>query len=169
MGHADEKVAIVDEGNKVVGYKLYSELSKNDTWRIISVWIENGKGQVLMQQRSFAKKLGPGLWTPAVEGTVDGDDSYLETAKRETQEEIGLTRHELRPTKLLRYKAEHGFRIVQGYLIKCDWPIEKFTPQEEELADLLWLDKQEVIDEIKSGDPKYPVSAGVWLTLFNLV
>jgi isopentenyldiphosphate isomerase len=62
MGRIDEKIAVIDHKNRVVGYKLYSELADADTWRIISVWAENDKGQVLMQQRSFQKKLGPGAY-----------------------------------------------------------------------------------------------------------
>jgi hypothetical protein len=73
------------------------------------------------------------------------------------------------PTKLLYYKAEFGSRVVQGYIIHCNWPIEKFTPQKAELADLKWLDKTKVIKEIQEGNPKYPISAKVWLTLFDLV
>ena len=170
MGHADEKIAVLDDKNNVIGYKLYSELTDDDLWKIISVWIEDGKGNALMQQRSFKKRLGPGLWTPAVEGTVDGDDSYEETAIREIEEEIGLPKseYELIPSELSYYRAEYGSRVCQGYKIIGYWPLEKLVPQEEEVEQLAWLPIDTVVEEIKAGDPKYPSSAKIWLKLFNL-
>ena len=164
-----EKVAIVDHDNAILGYVKRSELTNDHTWRIISVWIEDNNGQVLLQQRSPNKSHAGGKWTCAVEGTVEGDDEYEDTARREVSEEIGLENFELQPAKQLYYKTSHGARIAQGYQINCDWPIEKFVKQKSEVAQLKWVNRQTVIDEIKAGDPKYPKSAKIWLEMFDLV
>lgn len=164
-----EKVAIVDKNNSVLGYVPRKDLTDDHTWRIISVWIENNEGQVLLQQRSHNKSHAGGKWTCAVEGTVEGDDWYEDTAKREVSEEIGLENFDLLPAKQLYYKTSHGARIAQGYQITCDWPIEKFVIQKSEVAQLKWVDRKTVINEIKAGDPKYPKSAKIWLEMFDLV
>ncbi len=164
-----ERVAIVDRDNSVLGYVKRSDLTNDHTWRIISVWIENDRGQVLLQQRSLNKSHAGGKWTCAVEGTVEGDDEYEDTARREVVEEIGLDNFELRPAKRLYCKTSHGSRIAQGYQISCNWPIEKFVIQKSEVADLRWIDRKTVIEDIKSGDPKYPRSAKIWLEMFDLV
>lgn len=164
-----ESVAIVDRDNSVLGYVKRSDLTNDHTWRIISVWIENDQGQVLLQQRSPKKTHAGGKWTCAVEGTVEGDDEFEDTARREVVEEIGLNDFELRPAKRLYYKTSHGARIGQGYQISCNCPIEKFVIQKSEVAQLKWVNRQTVIDEINAGDPKYPRSAKIWLEMFDLV
>ena len=164
----EEIVAIVDESGTVQSSVPRSQLSNEHAWQIISVWIENDKGKVLLQQRSWNKKLGPGLWTCAVEGTVTGNDDFDQTAYREVAEEIGLTDIPLTPTKKVFYKADHGSRLAQGYTAKCNWPVNKFQIQEEEVEQLSWVPKAQVIQEILAKDPKYPTSAIVWLDMFNL-
>lgn len=165
---SEEIVAVVDENGKELDRVARSSLQDTHAWQIISVWIENSDGQVLLQQRSFSKPLGPGLWTCAVEGTVTGSDTFDETAAREVEEEIGLAPVRLVPTKKVFYKASHGSRLAQGYTAKCDWPIEKFRIQKEEVEQLAWLPREQVIREIQAKDPKYPASAVVWLDMFNL-
>ena len=87
---SEEIIQLVDENDNIINKKPRSKLANNDCWRIISLWITNDKGEVLLQQRSFDKKVAPGIWTAAVEGTVDYGDSYIITAKREAEEEVGL-------------------------------------------------------------------------------
>ena len=85
-----EKIQLVDANDNIIGEKWRNELNNEDCWRIISLWITNGRAEVLLQQRSFDKKVAPGVWTAAVEGTVDYGESYLITAQRKAEEEIGL-------------------------------------------------------------------------------
>lgn len=166
---SEEIVAVVDEAGNTLSKVPRSELTDQHRWKIISVWIENSHGEVLLQQRSLKKKLGPGMWTCAVEGTVEDDDSYLDTATREIEEEIGLTDFSLIPANKILYRADFGSRLAQGYRVNCDWPIEKFTPQPEEVEQLQWRDKLEVIQEIQNGDSRYPRAAKGWLDMFDLV
>lgn len=171
MGKVEELVAIVDKNNKVLDYKKYSELLDTDTWRIVSIWVENSHGEILLQQRSFNKSIAPGVWTPAAEGTVTEDDSYLETAIRELEEEIGLSSVELTPTQLLYIKASYGSRFMQGYVVHCDWPIEQFVKQDDEVEQLLWVDKKQLLEELgdkRSHSREYPSAYKSWPKLFNL-
>lgn len=164
-----EIVAVVDEQGAVLEYVKRDRLKDDHRWKIISIWIEDGAGNVLIQQRSHKKRLGAGLWTPAVEGTVEKDDSFVLTAKREALEEIGLDDITLIPTKKVLYKSDFGSRLAQGYTAICKWPIERFVLQADEVAQLQWRPKQAVINEIKNGDPKYPRTSIIWLDMFNLV
>jgi isopentenyldiphosphate isomerase len=165
---ADEIVAILDEQENIIGRKARKDLTDDDCWRCACIWIENSQGQVLMQQRAWDKKINPGTWTCAVIGTVVGDDTYEETAHREAEEEIGLTGHVLTPTRRIRARTSFGWRWDQGYKTVCDWPIEKFKVQTEEVAQLAWLDKAEVIHAIKQGNPAYAQITPSWIELFDL-
>lgn len=164
-----EAVYLVDENDNVIGSKLRDDLVDSDRWRTIAIWIEDGKGNVLMQQRSSKKTTSPGKWTCAVEGTVEYGSSYDETAIRELAEEIGVTGFGLSKANKSYYKSETGFRSAQGYTLILDWPIEKFTIQESEVEQILWRDKTEVLAEIKNHNSKYGSHAPVWLDMFDLV
>ena len=165
----DALVHIFDENSVKIGEIPRKDLADHHRWRIICVWIENEKGETLLQQRSFQKKHGAGLWTVAVEGTVENGDSFEETARREIEEEIGLKEFTMTTAKRISFKANTGWREAQGYIVKCDWPINKFTPQVEEVEQLQWVDKKTVIREMKDNDPKYPKQAPIWLEMFDLI
>ncbi|HSX23956.1 MAG TPA: NUDIX domain-containing protein, partial [Candidatus Saccharimonadales bacterium] len=134
--------------------------------------VENSKGQVLLQQRSFDLKISPGNWTPAADGTVPKDSTYDETAPRELEEEVGLKGVPLIKTNKIHAKFEFGWRQVQGYTVICDWPLEKFTIQRDEVEQIEWVDKQQLLAEISGKAPHtrvYPPSCKMWPKLFNLV
>ena len=85
------KIPIVNESDEIIEMKERSQVDyDHDIFRTASVWITNGKGDVLVAQRKFDKKIDPGKWAEAVGGTVDGNDSYFDTAVREAAEELGL-------------------------------------------------------------------------------
>ncbi len=166
-----ETVYLVDSSDNVIGSKLRDRLTDDDCWRIVTVWIENSRGEVLLQQRSMSKKLSPGLWTPAASGTVKLGDSYLETAIREVAEEIGLASVELTQTNKLYCKHPFGSRQEQGFTALCNWPIEDFTPQLSEVSQLQWVAKSQVLDEISGKTPPtrdWTANANLWIKLFNL-
>ena len=165
----DAIVHIFNEDNVKIGEIPRKNLTTEHKWRIICVWIENDKGETLLQQRSLKKTHGPGLWTVAVEGTVENDDSFEETARREIEEEIGLKEFTMTTAKRISFEAATGWRDAQGYIVRCNWPIEKFTVQASEVEKLQWKNKKDVISKMKAQDPKYPKQAPIWLEMFDLV
>jgi 16S rRNA (adenine1518-N6/adenine1519-N6)-dimethyltransferase len=169
---ADEIVALVDKNDQQIGQKNRHDLTDDDCWRIVSIWVENSHGQVLLQQRSLDKATDPGCWTPAAEGTVVLGEDYDSTAVRELEEEIGLTDHPLRKQNKVWTKFQFGSRQFQAYTVACDWPVEQFTAQASEVAALEWVDKQQVIAEITGQTTPtrlWPVSAHCWPAAFGLV
>ena len=140
-----EKIQLVDVQDNVVGEKWRSDLTNDDCWRIISLWITNNEGKVLLQQRSFNKKLAPGVWTAAVEGTVDYGDSYEITAKREAEEEMGLKNLRLVETgKYFGPWGGFGKRQCQGYTAVYSGDPSAIIIQESEVNDIKWLNLAEI-------------------------
>lgn len=169
---SEEQLIIVDENDHVIGYKPRSQRTDEDCSRSVSIWVENDKGQVLLQQRSFDKRLDPGKWTPAAEGTVGKGTDYDDTAVNELEEEIGLTGVKLMKRNKVHCKLALGWRQMQGYTVSCNWSLEKFTIQKEEVEALEWVDKRQVIGEITGKKPPmrdWPASCRYWPEWFNLV
>jgi isopentenyldiphosphate isomerase len=166
-----EEVAIVDENDVIIGYKYRDELLETDCWRIVTIWIENSRGDILLQQRSPLKKLSPNKWTAAAAGTIPKGEDYLDTAKRELVEEIGLSDHELVPLVKMHVRFGFGWRQEQIYKVICDWDISKFTVQTEEVAQLEWLTRQQLSDELhgRTEHPReFAHSSKYWPELFGL-
>lgn len=86
-----ELLDIVDMSGNPTGQVLSkSEIHSEGMWhRDVHVWITDGE-RVLEQQRTFDKKIMPGAWDISVGGHVGRNESYLDAAVRETEEEVGL-------------------------------------------------------------------------------
>lgn len=82
----------VDENDQELGSMLRSEAHSGSRkiHRSVHIVIENEQNQILLQQRSQNKDTYPGLWTVSVAGHVTHGRSYLETAQREAEEELGI-------------------------------------------------------------------------------
>lgn len=164
----NERIAVVNDKNHVVSYKDRKDLTDTESWRAACVWIEDGKGNVLMQKRSDTCDVDPSTWTCAAIGTVTGDDSYEATAKRELYEEIGVKNIPLKPAKSVYCRSTFGFRWYKGFTAVYNKPLETFTINTDEVSELRWCNKEKVIAEIKAGDSKYSTSSACYIELFDL-
>lgn len=156
--YQQERIQLVDAKDNVAGEKWREELTNNDCWRIISLWITNSKGQALLQQRAFDKKVAPGVWTAAVEGTVDYGDSYEITALREAEEEVGL--YNLNIQKAGKYYgpwAGFGKRQRQGFSAIYDGKPSAIKIQKSEVNDVKWLTLPEIKQLRKETPELFPL------------
>lgn len=89
---ADELVIVLDEhGNPTGEEKLKSEVHKTGLFHLaVHLWIYNSKAEILLQKRSFTKKLFPGLWDMAAAGHVAASETVEGALIRELFEELGL-------------------------------------------------------------------------------
>ncbi len=162
------KVPIVDLNDAIINYKERAEIiPAEDIYRGASLWITNSKNEVLLAQRKFDKKLDPGRWGEAVGGTVEGDDTYLQTIQREAEEELGLTgiSIEVGPKHMIngpyRYFT-HWFTAV------IDEPLDYFTYQESEVEQIKWIEIPTLIEDYKKNPQNYISSMGDILTVFKI-
>lgn len=156
-----ELVNIVNEDDQVIGEKWRDELTENDRWRIIIVWVKDVDGRHLLQQRSLTKEIHPGVWTSACAGTITANDTPLETAIRELAEEIGLQvkPDELKRSGVVKYRdPSKGFRIGYGYQLVIDHiPSEQFTIQTDELEQVKWFSSEEIEALYKNSPELFPI------------
>lgn len=153
-----EKIQLVDANDKIIGEKRREDLTNNDCWRIISLWITNSKGQVLLQQRAFDKKVLPGVWTAAVEGMVDYGDSYDITAQREAEEEVGLNNLNIKNAgKYYGPWGGFGKRQCQGFSAIYDGKPSDIKIQESEVNDIKWFTMSEIKQLRKQTPELFPL------------
>lgn len=127
-----------------------SNLSSNDYHMIVHVCIFNSKGEMLIQQRQPFKKGWPDMWDVTVGGSAIAGESSQSAAERETLEEIGceLDLKEVRPHLTINF--ERGFDDF--YLVEKNIEINKLQLQDEEVKQVKWASKNEIIKMLEKGE-----------------
>lgn len=83
---------IVDAEDRVIGQAPRSRCHGDPSLvhRVAHVLVFDGAGRLLLQKRSAAKDIQPGRWDTSVGGHLDPGEDYLEAARREMEEELGI-------------------------------------------------------------------------------
>ena len=133
--------------------------------RTAHVWLLNPKKELLLQKRSLNKTAYPGLWDISAAGHISAGQTSLEAAKRETEEELGLSL----PDSTFKYlfTVEEHIILNNGtyinnefqdvYLVHLETEPQKLNLQHEEVDEARWIP----IGEFKSwvsgkGEPVVP-------------
>lgn len=115
----------------------------------IHIWIMNDKGEYLIQKRSMLKKVFPGVWSTTAGGTECGENT-LETAIRESKEELGIDVDIDKLQYLMMLKRENNFLDV--FLLKDNIAIEDLVLQPEEVDDAKWVSVEEIRNLINNNE-----------------
>lgn len=149
------RIQIVDNNDEIIGHKDRDKVDyAKDIYRSACLWLENGRGDVLLAQRKLSKDKDPGKWGPAVSGTVDEGETYATNIIKEAEEEIGLSGVNFTPVAKLREVAPRQY-FIQIFRSEVDKPVNEFTPQESEVEQLHWIPKQELIKDLSEHPEKY--------------
>ncbi len=117
---------------------------------VVHLCIFNSKGEMLIQQRQPTKKSMPDLWDFSVAGAVSSGETPCDAIHRETMEELGLDIDFSHERPYFTVNFELGFDdyfIITNY----DVDITKLHIQQEEVKDVKWAKKGEIISLIKQG------------------
>lgn len=160
-------IAIVDHDNTVIGRKARTDLHSDDIYTAATLWIKDGKGKVLLSQRSFKKKNSPGKWGPSAAGTIEYDESYISNVIKEAKQELGLN---ISPEKLqkgpLLFHQHARKYFAQSYIYTYVAKEDDFLLQNDEVVDVKWF-RIEQIDDLLIKYPEMFSSsfADTWVLL----
>lgn len=133
----DELFVVVDKNDNIIDYRSRRDChsDKSLIHRSASVVIYNSKGEILLQKRSKTKDLFPGYYTLSASGHVQKGESYLDAAKREMLEEIGV-KTELTFVKKFLLSVYYETELVALFTATHDGP---FNPNKDEVEDVLFV------------------------------
>ncbi len=145
------KIPIVNEQDEIIGYKDRRERDSKHICRVTGLWITDQEGNILLAQRALSKKHDPGLWGPAVAGTVEEGETYESNVIKEAEEEIGLTGFKPLVGQKIRRSTSHEY-FVQWFtaVIEHNYPFKK---QDDEVEEIRWFTKNEV-DKLLEEKPE---------------
>jgi len=155
-----DRIVIVDEQDNVLGEKKREEITSSDIYRVSALWITNARGGILLAKRALSKKHDPGKWGPAVAGTVEAGESYLENIIKEAREELGLDN--IKPTigPKVKIVGEHSF-FGQWFALSVDEE-QKFVVQPEEVAEIRWFSPTELRKHLDDSPEDFIRSSAYW-------
>ena len=129
---ADELVEIVDRENNSLGAVTRAIMrQQNLIHRASYILVFNRKGELFIQKRTMTKDIYPGYWDMAAGGVVLAGESYMDSALRELQEELGVTGVRLRHLFDQYFEDDHNRVWGRIYTCASEGP---FTLQMEEVA-----------------------------------
>jgi len=160
-----EIIPVVNDKDRIIGYKNRSDILPNDIYRVSALWITNSKGDILLAQRSLTKKNDPGMWGPAVAGTVSKGITYKKTITKEAHEEIGLDNIIPKKGPKIQMSNEHVY-FVQWYFLKINKNINEFIIDREEVRTIKWFTRQELKKELKNNPKIFPKRIKILMNIF---
>ena len=157
-----EKIIIVDDKDNKIGIKERESITRENIYRVSVLWIINSKNEILLAKRSLNKTHSPGKWGPAVTGTVEENETYDSNIIKETEEEIGLKNVKLQKGFKKRMVTKYNY-FCQWYFIKIDRDPDEFKLQEDEVKEIKWFLKEELLCKIEKDQDKFMQSVRIGL------
>lgn len=145
------------------------ECHEKGLWhRSVYAFIFNEKGEVLLQKRSSNKKLWPNLWDITAGGHVLAGEFGIQALIREVKEELGIDIKE----DEIKYLVGSTSSNIKGkiknnhfnecYIVTKNIDISQLKLQEEEVSDVKWFTKQEILERIENNFEELTEKTGPW-------
>ena len=142
---------------------------KEGLWhKAVVVFIMNSKGQVLLQKRSPYKRMWANMWDVTAGGHVLTGEFGFQAIIRECKEELGI---ELNRNDITFIGASTSTNIKgdivnkhfnEYYIANKEIDEAKLKLQEEEVSEVKWIDKDEIIEKIKGNYNGITDKEGCW-------
>lgn len=166
----EEKFDVLNEKGKYTGRVESREMCHKDgLWhKAVAVFVINSKGQVLLQKRSPNKKLWPNTWDMTAGGHVLTGEFGFEAIIREIKEELGIDIDKENITFIGSSISSNvkgdivNNHFNEYYIVNKDIDETKLELQEEEVSEVKWIDKDEIIERVKNNYDGITNKEGCW-------
>lgn len=166
----EEKFDILNEYGEFTDIiKTRKEVHEKGLWhRAVVLFIINDKNEVLLQKRSATKKMWPNLWDITAGGHVLSGEFGYQALIREAKEEINLdlTKEELTFIGSTISKNNNNGLIDnhfnEFYIVRKNIDIKNLTIDKEEVSDLKWISKEELLRKLNNNYEDLTTKKGCW-------
>ena len=136
--------------------------------KAVAIFIINSKNQVLLQKRSDSKKLWPGMWDVSAGGHVLAGEFGFQAVMRECEEELGLKLDKnditfIGATTSTNLKGDViNNHFNEYYIVHKDLNPSTLKLQTEEVSEVEWIDRDEIIHRIQNHYEGITDKEGCW-------
>jgi isopentenyl-diphosphate delta-isomerase type 1 len=150
MANPLELFDVVDDNNIVIGFAPRSECHGNPQLihRAVHVLVFNPRGDLLLQKRPLDKDIQPGKWDTSVGGHLDQGEAFLAAAKREMQEELGVSGVPLTFLYASKIRNEIESENIETFLAVTSQAI---APAPDEADEVRYWQPSEIESSLGSG------------------
>lgn len=142
-------IQVVDDNDQPLGGASMNEVHRQGLLhQIVVVLVEDPQGRLLLQKRGHEVSINQNMWDASAAGHVDVGESYVEAAKRELKEEIGVEEAELTEIAYFRTDSNYEWRKINRFrkVYRTSLPSDtKFKIEPEEVLEVRWF----TLDEIR--------------------
>lgn len=160
---------LTEKGQYTGNIETREQCHKRGLWhKAVVVFIINSKKQVLLQRRSPNKKMWPNMWDITAGGHVLAGEFGFQAIIREAKEELGL---DLNKNDITFIGSAISTNIKgdiinnhfnEYYIARKDIDETELKLQEEEVSEVKWIDKDEIIEKIKDNYNGITDKEGCW-------
>ena len=146
---ATELVDIVNENNEVIKTVTRREMRQEQLpHRASYIAVMDRQNKYLVEIRTLCKDYSPGTFDAVVGGVMQHGEVFVEAAKRELLEEVGINaddkKNEFYPLGTLRIDGKTDNHFFYGYLYLC--VADAITVrQQEEVSGVMFIEESEVL------------------------
>jgi 8-oxo-dGTP pyrophosphatase MutT (NUDIX family) len=120
----DELVDVIDEQDRVLAQCTRREMRRDNLLhRVIAVMVLDGSGRIYLHRRTATKDLFPNLYDVFTAGVVGAGEGYLEAARRELEEELGIVGPEPASLFLHHYEGQETRSLTHVFRVTWTGPI----------------------------------------------
>lgn len=98
-------------------------------------------------------------------GTVEEGESYHQNIIKEAEEELGLKNIAPKSGPKVRMRTNYNY-FAQLYTLKCDKDISDFKIQKDEVEEIKWISKEELLRELKTHSENFTPGMQIYGKLF---
>ena len=158
-GPSDEQLILVDESNRAVGAaEKHAAHRAGLLHRAFSIFVVDGRGRILLQQRSAGKYHSGGLWANSCCGHPRPGERTITAAHRRLKEELGVV-SPLSFGFFSRYQADldRGMRENELVYVYFGTLQSEIEPDPSEVAKVEFLSVRDIGRRIKSDPDAFAV------------
>jgi len=161
-----KNIVVVDGEDNLIDNKPREIVDKEKLrYRVTALWLKNSKGESLLARRAYTKTHYPGIWGPAVTGTVDEGESYEQNMVKEAEEELGLKNIKLKKGPYIKINGQYN-HFTQWFVLKIDKPVKELKISEEEVVEVKWFSEKELKKELKDNPKEFVKNMKRYVELF---
>ena len=166
----EEKFDVLNEYGEFTGnIETRDECHKKGLWhRAVYAFIVDNEKNILLQKRSSNKKLWPNMWDVTVGGHVNSGEFGRQALIRESKEELGIDITD----NDIKYLVGSTSVNIQGdiinkhynecYLITKNIDISDIKIQENEVSEVKFFSKDELLKRISNNYEGLTLKIGAW-------